>query len=319
MLKRYSREGAVLVCIVVLLAILRASAPGFYTRENVTDMFLNNMPVILIGIGMTLVVLAGQIDISVGSVFGVCSVVMGVCAKGNAHSLAGVAAVLTGLVCGALNGALVAYVRVPSIVATLATMVALRDGLRWSTQGAWIADLPASFQRFGMSQGTYTALSVCITVVLVAGSMLALRHLRIGRSVLAAGSNEAAARLVGISVRSVMFWTFALTGGLTGLAAMMNAARFNQIPSNTGIGLELEVIAAVAIGGAVFTGGSGTIAGTVLGVILLAIFGPALTFLGLSAYWELALQGAVILGAIGFSAFMGAARGHAPTHAVRAS
>ena len=317
MLKKYSREGAVLVSILVLLAILRVSAPGFFTKENVTDMFLNNMPVMLIGLGMTLVVLAGQIDISVGSVFAVCSVVMGVFAKTNLHGLAGLAAVLTGLICGVLNGFVVAYLRVPSIVTTLATMVALRDGLRWSTQGAWIADLPPSFQRFGMPQSAYTFLCVSVSIGLVAATMLAMRYLRVGRSVFAAGSNEAAARLVGISVQRVVFWTFVITGLLTGLSAMMNAARFNQIPSNTGIGLEMEVIAAVAIGGAVFTGGAGTITGTVLGVVLLAIFGPALTFLGLSAYWETALQGAFILSAISFSALIGRVRNRIASDAIQ--
>jgi rhamnose transport system permease protein len=266
------------------------------------------MPVMLIALGMTLVVLTGEIDISVGSVFAVCSVVMGVCARTGAHSLSWLAAVLLGLGCGALNGVLVAYLRVPSIVTTLAAMVALRDGLRWATQGAWITGLPSSFQWFGLSQRAYTGIAIALLAVLIAASMFALRYLRIGRAVLATGSNAAAARLVGISTRQVIFWTLAATGALTGLAAALNAVRFNQVPSNTGIGLEMQVIAAVAIGGAVFTGGSGTIAGTVLGVVLLAIIGPALTFLGLSAYWETALQGAIILAAITFSVLVSSSK-----------
>ena len=319
MLKRYSRETAVALSIILVLILLSVSAPGFFTRENVADMFLNSMPVMLIAIGMTAVVLAGRIDISVGSIFAVSSVIMGSCAKTPAHSVAALAAIAAGLSCGALNGALVAYLRVPSIVTTLAMMVALRDGLRWGTQGAWIAELPSEFQWFGLPQRVYTAITVSVVAALVAAAVLGLRHLRVGRWVLATGSNEAAARLAGIPVRRVVFWTFALTGALTGVAAVLNAARFHQVPSNTGIGMEMQVIAAVAIGGAVFTGGSGTIAGTVLGVVLLAVFGPALTFLGLSAYWETALQGAVILAAIGFSALMGDKRTRAYTDAVQAN
>jgi rhamnose transport system permease protein len=119
-----------------------------------------------------------------------------------------------------------------------------------------------------------------------------------GRAVVATGSNGEGARLAGINTRRVVFSAFTLTGFLTGIAAVYNSVRFNQIPSNLGLGLELKVIAAVAVGGAAITGGYATIAGTVLGVILLGCAGSALTFLGISAYWEKAIQGAIILIAV---------------------
>jgi rhamnose transport system permease protein len=103
---------------------------------------------------------------------------------------------------------------------------------------------------------------------------------------------------VGINTSRVICSVFVLTGAFTGLAAMLNSVRFNQIPSNSGLGLELKVIAAVAVGGASITGGSATILGTVLGVVLLGSIGTALTFLGVNAYWEKAIQGGIILGAI---------------------
>jgi rhamnose transport system permease protein len=105
---------------------------------------------------------------------------------------------------------------------------------------------------------------------------------------------------------------FALAGGLTGLAALLNSVRFNQIPSNAGLGLELKVIAAVVVGGTAISGGRGSVAGTVLGVILLGAIGPALTFLGVSAYWERAIQGAIILAAVALDAL----RDRPVTHAV---
>jgi rhamnose transport system permease protein len=125
-----------------------------------------------------------------------------------------------------------------------------------------------------------------------------LRFLAAGRAVYATGSNAQAARIMGINTKLVVFSVFTLTGALSGLSAGLNAIRFNQIPSNSGLGLEMKVIAAVAVGGASITGGAGTIAGTVLGVVLLGSIGTALTFLGMSAYWEKAIQGAIILGAI---------------------
>jgi rhamnose transport system permease protein len=298
MRRRYGRELSVAASILALGTVLAFAAPGYFSGENLVDVFLANMPVLLIALGMNLVILTGQIDISVGSMFAVCGIVAGVLAKtGMPVVAAGLGAVAAGLAMGAVNGGLVAYVRIPSIVVTLATMVALRDGLRWATQGAWVSDLPG-FQWLGLSQAAYPVLIACTAVTAVAGIGWALRNLAAGRAVYATGSNTEAARLAGIDTSFVTCGVFALTGALTGAAAVLNSVRFNQIPSNAGLGLEMKVIAAVVVGGTAITGGSGSIAGTVLGVILLGAIGPALTFLGVSAYWERALQGAIILAAV---------------------
>jgi rhamnose transport system permease protein len=282
-----------------LALALALLAPGYFSGENLTDLFLANMPVLLIALGMNMVILTAEIDISVGSVFAVSAIVAGVLSKlGMPVTLAGFGAVLAGAVMGAINGALVAYVRIPSIVVTLATMVTLRDGLRWATQGAWVSDLPAGFQWLGLSQSAYPVLIACTAVAFVAAISWGLRNLAGGRAVYATGSNAEAARLAGIDTRLTTFSVFAITGALTGIAAVLNSVRFDQIPSNAGLGLEMKVIAAVVVGGTAITGGSGSVAGTVLGVILLGAIGPALTFLGVSAYWEQALQGAIILAAI---------------------
>jgi rhamnose transport system permease protein len=295
----YTREIGVLLTIVALIAVLALRTNGYFSHANLIDLFLGNLPVMIIAIGMTLVILTGQIDISVGSVFAVCSIVTGACAtSGLPVSISGLVGCLVGALCGALNGWLVAYVRIPSIVVTLATMVALRDGLRWKTQGAWVGDLPRQFQWFGLSQTAFTTISAASVSFLIIGAVLGLRYMHAGRAVVATGSNGEGARLAGINTRRVVFSAFTLTGFLTGIAAVYNSVRFNQIPSNLGLGLELKVIAAVAVGGAAITGGYATIAGTVLGVILLGCAGSALTFLGISAYWEKAIQGAIILIAV---------------------
>jgi rhamnose transport system permease protein len=201
-----------------------------------------------------------------------------------------------------VNGALVAYGRIPSIVVTLATMIAWRDSLRWATQGAWVQDLPAGFQWLGVGQRAYPRLAAAaaFAVVLVIG--VALRQLGAGRAVYAVGSNREAARLVGINPAAVTFRVFVLAGALSAIGAVLNAVRFNQIPPNAGIGLEMRVIAAVVVGGTAITGGRGRIWGTLLGVILLGAISPALTFLGVTAYWERAIQGAIILSAISIDA-----------------
>ncbi len=149
-MKAYTKEVAVAVTILALMIVLAFIAPGYFTRENLTDLFLANTPVMIIALGMTLIILLGQIDISVGSVFAICSIVAGVSVRsGFPIVISGLIACAAGAACGALNGALVAYLRVPSIVVTLATMVALRDGLRWQTQGSWIGNLPRHFQWLG--------------------------------------------------------------------------------------------------------------------------------------------------------------------------
>ena len=212
---------------------------------------------------------------------------------------------------GAVNGALVAPARIPSIVATLATMVLLREGLRWVTQGAWIQDLPSNFQWLGLTQGSYPVAVAGVAAALVGATAWILANLPVGRAVYAVGSNRDAARLAGLRVPAITATAFVLLGALTGLAALVNAVRFNQIPSNAGLGLELKVIAAVVVGGTSITGGRGSIAGTVLGVALLGMIGPALTFLGVSAYWERAIQGAIILTAVAIDAFRVRPQSHA--------
>jgi rhamnose transport system permease protein len=298
-MKIHSREISIALTILVLGIVLAFVAPAYFSRENLTDLFLANVPALIVALGMTLVILIGQIDISVGSIFAICGVSAGLFAKAGVPApIAALGACLAGAALGALNGSLVAYVRIPSIVVTLASMVALRDALRWQTQGAWVQDLPNGFQWFGLSQSAYPVMSLVIAVVLSCGIAWGLRNLAGGRAVYATGSNEEAARLAGIRTALVTFSVFGFMGALTGLAAALNAVRFNQIPINAGLGLEMKVIAAVVVGGAAITGGRGSIAGTVLGVILLGAIGPALTFLSISAYWDRAVQGAIILAAV---------------------
>lgn len=297
------REGSVALAIGALALIMAVAAPGFFARDNLADLFLANMPVLIAALGMTVVILTGHIDISIGSIFAICAVGSGLLAKeGLPLPLVVVAAAALGALLGGVNGGLVAYVRIPSIVVTLATMVALRDALRWTTEGAWIQDLPAGYQWLGTSDRVYPVIVTVVVVAMVAILAWSLRHLALGRAVYATGSSLDAARLAGVRTLMVTFSVFALSGALTGLAAVLNSVRFNQIPSNTGLGLELKVIAAVVVGGTAITGGRGSVSGTLLGVVLLGAIGPALTFLGVSAYWERAIQGAIILTAVAFDA-----------------
>ena len=162
--------------------------------------------------------------------------------------------------------------------------------------------LPPDFHWFGLPQAFSEWITIAAAAAITALAAWGLRHLAAGRAVYATGSDANAARLAGIDPQAVVFSVFVLTGALTGFAAAMNAVRFEQIPSNAGLGLELKVIAAVVVGGVSITGGRGTILGALLGVILLGLIGPALTFLGFSAYWERAIEGGIILAAVSMDA-----------------
>jgi rhamnose transport system permease protein len=306
------REASIAAAIAALYVVLAIFAPGFFSRENFGDLFLGNFPVLLAALGATLVILAGEIDISIGSMFAICGVVAGTCAvAGVPLAVNLLITCATGALLGSVNGALVAFAGLPSIVVTLATMVAWREGLRWVTQGAWVQGLPPAFQWLGLGQGAYPIVAAAVTLSLQCGLAWASRHVSAFRSIYATGSDAEAARLAGIDPARVKWAVFTAGGVCMGLAAFMNAVRFNQVPSNAGLGLEMKVIAAVVVGGAAIGGGRGSFGGTLLGVVLLASVGPALVFLGVNPYWERALHGAIVLAAVGIDAVAARrARGH---------
>lgn len=298
---RHRRELPGLITLASLLAGLAIFARPFFSVGNLRDLALANIPLLLVASAMTLIIVLAQIDVSVGSIFAIAAVAAGLAAR-SGWSLPAmmICAVLSGLALGLVNGALVAFMRIPSIVATLATMITLREMLRWFTGGAWIENLPASFQWFGQSQTTGELIIFGCGMGVFALLAWSAHNMAGFRAIYATGSDSEAATLAGINTRLVVCWTFGLMGALSGLAALLNAVRFSDVPANSGVGLELKAIAAVVVGGTPITGGRATLGGTLVGVCLLACIGPGLTFLGLSAYWEKAVQGTIILVTIFF-------------------
>jgi rhamnose transport system permease protein len=297
------REAPAACAFLILLLTVAVAAPEFYSPANLRDLAINAAPALIVATGMTAVILARQIDISVGAQFAVCSVLAGLLAKWLAVIGAPVALTLTavtliGAALGAVNGALVGRLAIPSIVATLAVMVAMRDGVRWGTEGKWVQDLPRDFQWFGLGQAKGQVLIAATAIVIFALFAWAMNRLAAGRAIYAVGSDAEAARLAGIDPAKVTFGVFALMGALTGLAATLNSIRFTDVQSNAGQGMELKAIAAVVIGGTSINGGRGGLTGTFIGAALLGAIGAALTYLGVNPFWEKAIQGAIILAAV---------------------
>jgi rhamnose transport system permease protein len=298
-LSRYRRELSAAGAYAALLVIVGVVAPSFFSATNLRDLMMNNAPVLIVAVGMTVVILAGQIDISVGSQFAVCGIAAGMLAKSGLPMPAVLLLVmLLGCLLGSVNGWLVARLKIPAIVVTLATLVAWRDGLRWATEGAWVQNLPGGFQWFGLGQTAGQILIVALSVGTWLLFAWMLGNVTAGRAVYAVGSDAEAARLAGINPPGITFGVFVLMGALVGLAAVLNAVRFASVPANAGLGLEMKAIAAVVVGGTAITGGRGTLVGTMVGVALLGTIGTALTFAGINPFWEKAIQGAIILVAL---------------------
>jgi rhamnose transport system permease protein len=309
MIAKHQREWAVALLFVGLLAALRVAAPAFYSAANIRDILLSNVPVLICAIGSTLVILTGEVDISIGSQLAILSVLAGALAKTGLPIPVLIALlVIAGGALGSINGLFVARFGVPSIVVTLATMMAWRETLRWTTEGAWVQNLPDSFQWFGLGQDSGQIVILIAAAVVFAAFAWALRNLAAGRAVYAAGSDREAARLTGLEPRRVVFWVFAAAGMLVGIGALLATVRFHDVPANAGLGLELKCITAVVIGGTAITGGRGTLAGTLIGVALLGTIGTALIFAGISPYWEKAAQGAIILAAVASDYLLGRGR-----------
>jgi rhamnose transport system permease protein len=293
------RAMAIAIFWAILLPLLLWRAPAFFAFTNLRDIAVTNAPALLVAIGMTVVIIAGQIDVSVGSQFAVAGVIAGTLAKaGVPLPLTAIFTALSGALFGCINGALVTTLGVPSIVASLAALAFWRELLRWLTQGAWVQGLPANFQWMGMSQAHGELAILAVTALFFAVMVWGMRNLQAGRAIYAIGSQRESARLAGIPVNGISFGVFILLGSLTGIAALLDSVRFTEIQSGAGAGLELKAISAVVIGGTSITGGKGNLWGTLLGAAVLAVIAPALTFLGINAFWEKAIQGGIILGAI---------------------
>jgi len=299
MMRKYLRELSVAGALGLLLVVLAIRSPKFFDAANLRAVIVSDAPVIVAALGMTLVILARHIDISIGSQFSMCGMIAGVLAKHGVPTPAvALATLAAGAILGATNGALVAGMRLPSIVATLATMVTWREALRWITEGQAVQNLPESFLWLGLGRPAGQALIVISSLGLLGAFAWGLRSLAAGRAVYAVGSDAEAARLAGIRPPRVVFGVFVLMGVLTALAALLTAIQFRNVLPGEGAGLELKVIAACVVGGVAISGGRGRVLGSFAGVLFLGAIGPALLFLGTQAYWEKALQGAIILIAV---------------------
>ena len=290
-----SQEAILVLSLIALFAVVGAINPRFVAERNVQDILLGNAYVAIAAIGMSMMIISGNIDISVGSLIGVLGTVSGVLAKsGLPIMVAWLVPLALGVLAMSFMGAIVAYLRIPSIVVTLGMLSILKGGLISVTNGVWITDLPEAFHLYNLSVLSIP-MPVFLMVALTALAALWMRYSAAGRTLYAVGGNAEAARLAGISRERTVMMAFAIHGLFAGLAALMWGTQFRVIQSTTPPGLELTVITASVVGGVSILGGAGTVIGSTLAAVLLAAIGSSLIFVNISPYWLHAVQGTLIL------------------------
>ncbi|BAY62434.1 inner-membrane translocator [Calothrix brevissima NIES-22] len=286
----------ILVIICILFALL---SPNFMTAGNAVNILRQASINIVLATGMTFVILTGGIDLSVGSILAVSAVVAVLVSLLPALGwLAVPAALVTGLLLGLLNGALITFLDVPPFIVTLGSLTALRGAAFLVANGTTVINRNINFAWIGNSYVGPLPWLVIIALLTVAVSWFVLRQTVLGVQIYAVGGNERAARLTGIKVNRVMLFVYGVSGLLAGLAGIMSASRLYSATGMLGQGYELDAIAAVILGGTSFTGGIGTIGGTLLGALIIAVLNNGLTLLNMSYFWQLVVKGLVIIAAV---------------------
>ena len=286
----------VLIVICILFALL---TPNFLTQNNIVNVVRQASINIVLAAGMTFVILTGGIDLAVGSVLGFTAVIAVAVSLQPALSWAAVPiALLAGLVVGVLTGMTVAYIGLPPFIVTLGTYTAIRGAAYLAAGGTTVINSKIGFAWIGNGYVGPIPWLVIIALVTIAVSAFILHRTILGVHVYAVGGNPQAARLTGIRVPLILIFAYGVSGLLSGLGGVMSASRLYSAQGQLGIGYELDAIAAVILGGTSFVGGIGTVFGTLIGALIIAVLNNGLTLMNVSFYWQLVIKGAVIVLAV---------------------
>jgi ribose transport system permease protein len=288
---------AVLILVGVLISLF---SPYFLTTNNLMGVFRSFSLTAVMAVGMMLVIITGGIDLSVGSVMGLSSLVTALSFQHGLGAMVAVAAGLaTGVVVGAFNGFLVTRVQLPPFIATLGTLSIGRGLMYIITKGVPVTpDVPDGFTFLGQGYLGFIPFPVVVMALLAVCFSIVMRRTRFGRHVYATGGNETAALLSGVRTARVKFTVYALSGAIAALAGVLAFSRFVSAEPAAGFGAELDVIAAAAIGGASLSGGVGSVEGAIIGAALAGIITNGVVLLNIDTYAQQTITGCVILIAV---------------------
>ncbi|WFE75623.1 ABC transporter permease [Roseinatronobacter sp. S2] len=311
---RMHRASALLTLVLLVVGFSMASA-SFFSVNNGLTILLQTSVIGLLGIGLTLVIITGGIDLSVGSVLALSGVISGLAVKFGVPVVPAMCAgVMTGAACGAFNGFVITKMRIPPFVATLGMMLIARGAALQLTGAAPVSRLGEAFGRLGngalfrvieMQPNGFPRVvfpgipypAILLLVVAIVAAYV-LRRRQIGRHIYATGSNEEAARLSGVNVDWTKMYAYTMSGALAGLAGNVLMSRLVTAQPSEGVMYELDAIAAAVIGGASLSGGVGTIAGTMIGAFIIGILRNGLNMSGVSAFIQQIVIGFVVIGAV---------------------
>ena len=290
-----TQEAVLLLALVVLVIVVGMINPRFVSERNIQSVLLGNAYIAVAAIGMSMVIISGNIDISVGSLIGVLATLSGSLAvNGVPIILCWLIPLVVGSLVTGFMGLLVAYLRIPAIVVSLGMLSILKGGLISVTGGDWITDLPEGYHLAQMRPFDIP-MPIYFMVILTIGAAIWMRYSVTGRSIYAVGGNAEAARLSGISRERTIVKVFLIHGVFVGIASVLFATQLSIIQSTVPPNLELTIITASVVGGVSILGGVGTVIGSTFAAVLLAAIGSALIFVNLSPYWLRAVQGVLIL------------------------
>lgn len=295
-LKKASLENSIVFVLVALFVVFSISIQYFFTLQNIWNILLECAITAIIAIGMTFVIIAGEIDLSVGSILCFSGMVFASLSAGGVNVVAGSFLTLAaGMMVGLINGAVVVWLKIPSFIATLAMMTIARGAALLWRNGETVRGMTLPYLWFGQDRLLGIPVPVLLLVIVFISGVLTLHYTRLGLNVYAIGGNQEAARLAGINVNAVKILIFGLIGILSSLSGVITASRLGLGSPITGTGKELDAIAAVVLGGASLSGGSGSVVGTLSGALAVTVLGNGMTLLRVSSYWQRIVIGVVIV------------------------
>jgi len=299
-----ARETGILLALVLIVVVTTAKNPNFlFSNDGFRDLLLTPSILLLVAVGQAIVIITRNVDLSVGSTLGLTAYLTGrlfIDVPGIPIIVVFVAGLAFGGFLGLINGALVAFARVPALVITLGTLYAYRGiNVLWTGSDRINAsDMPKPFLALGTQSILFIPVLTIIAVVVLIAAGWYMRNQRGGRELYAIGSDPDAANLYGLNVTRRVLVAFVVCGALAGLAGVLYAARYGTVNSQAGSGFELEAVGAAVIGGVAIFGGSGTVWGAAIGAYLLFTINRALPILGVQDFWQRAVVGVLIIGAI---------------------
>ncbi len=298
---------APLLFLLVLIAVLAYLEPGFRTERNMFNVLRQVSVIGIMAVGMTFVILTAGIDLSVGSILAFAGMTAAVVARGSRSLLEGndpggiqvlwaaLAAMAVGLALGLFQGALVGYLKIPAFVVTLGGLGAWRGATLLLSEGQPISSFSDDFKWWGQGFVGKVPVPVIVFILFVIVAFVILRYSQYGRWIYALGGNEEAARLSGLNTNWLITSVYGISGFCAGVAGFLLTARLNSAEQVAGQGDELQVIAAVVIGGTSLFGGEGTVIGTFIGALLIGVLNNGLVMLKVSPYWQPIVVGAVVV------------------------